>query len=433
MGNVRNVAVMCVVVLFVTSIAFAGEVDVLVQKLVNKNILTEKEGQDILSETKADVKKQLKEGKLDSLPAWAQNTKFSGDFRLRFETRRLEQAVSSDHYHNRARFRLRYGFESKVNSNMKVGARLATGTDGSPVSTNVNFDKSFSKKDIWLDLAYLEYQLIKEQDLKLTGGKMKNPFWDIGEGMIFDSGVNPEGVAVQFNRSFVMGRAVDTFINFGILPLATSSSKNISPVLYGVQGGLSTFIVEKKITTGVALYDFSDLKGSSYSTIFSTDAGVQFRDAGKESNTLSGGNFIYNYRVLDINTEIPILDLDIFGQTLGLTLKGEFIKNVAEEVKKDSGYVFGFDLGKAKEPGTWDFGYNYRKVLADATIDAINDSLHGSSAGGTNVKGHIVSLQYAPYKNTVLAFEYNIANYTSGLKKSGEQLEKWQLDCTVKF
>ncbi len=76
MGKVRNAAVMCIIVLFVTSIAFAGEVDILVQKLVNKNILTEKEGQDILSETKADVKKQLKEEKLNTLPAWAQNTKF---------------------------------------------------------------------------------------------------------------------------------------------------------------------------------------------------------------------------------------------------------------------------------------------------------------------------------------------------------------------
>lgn len=439
MGNVRNVVVLCVAFLFITSIAFAGEVDVLVQKLTEKGILSELEAQTILAETKEDVKKQLKEGKLDSVPAWVQNTKFSGDLRLRFETRRLEQIpATDDNYHNRTRFRFRYGFETKVNSNIKVGARIATGSDASPVSTNVTLDDAFEKKSIWLDLAYLEYKPTKKIDLKFIGGKMKNPFWDVGEGMIFDSSVNPEGGVVQFNRSFVMSRAVDTFLNLGAFPLATSSSKNISPVLYGLQGGLSTFILNRKITTAVACYDFSDIKGARYYDIFSTDgsAVTQFRDEGYETNTLSAasaGRFVYNYRVLDINAEVPILDLDILGKTMGLTLKGEFIKNVAEDAKKDSGYVFGFDLGEAKDPGTWGLGYNYRKILADATIDALNDSLRGSSQGGTNVKGHTFSLQYAPLKNTVLAFEYTNSNYTNEVKRSGEQLEKWQFDCTVKF
>ena len=52
--------------------AQAGEVDVLVQKLVEKNILTPADAQIILDETKIQVSKDLAQAKSLSVPEWTQ-------------------------------------------------------------------------------------------------------------------------------------------------------------------------------------------------------------------------------------------------------------------------------------------------------------------------------------------------------------------------
>ena len=80
--------------------AMAGEVDILVRKLVEKGILNKDEGDKILQETKqeaakekeqavkevkAEVAKEAKEGKFGIIPEWVRKTKFYGDFRLRYE------------------------------------------------------------------------------------------------------------------------------------------------------------------------------------------------------------------------------------------------------------------------------------------------------------------------------------------------------------
>ena len=71
--------------------SFAGELDILVQKLIEKNILSPLEGQIILDETRADVAKQNAQGTNDAIPTWIQNTKLKGDVRLRYQYERREK------------------------------------------------------------------------------------------------------------------------------------------------------------------------------------------------------------------------------------------------------------------------------------------------------------------------------------------------------
>ena len=65
------------------SVSYAGEVDILLQKLVEKGVLTAGEAQEIKTETQEQVKLEIAQGKNASLPQWLQTMKFKGDFRFR--------------------------------------------------------------------------------------------------------------------------------------------------------------------------------------------------------------------------------------------------------------------------------------------------------------------------------------------------------------
>ncbi len=411
MGNVRKTVVMCVAVLFVTSIAFAGEVDVLVQKLVNKGILTEQEGQEILAETKAEVKKQLAEGKLDSLPKWAQNTKFSGDLRLRYENQ--DRAVLNDK--NQLGLRFRYGFESKVNDKIKVGVRIATGSTQKQTSREQTFGDSFSTKSLWLDSAYLEYTPV--QDLKLIGGKMKNPFYLPYDAM-WDTDVTPEGGALQY-KTAVLDNKADVFANLAVLPL--DQDNNANPVIYGLQTGLSTNVFSRKLTAAATYYLFDDIKGATYANVNPYNS--------KLTNTITGGQFVYDYKILDTSIEYPIIDVKLFGQTMPISVLGVYIKNLADGVKKDEAWVAGLQLGKAKGPKSWELTYDYHRIAADAVLDFLNNG----SLNGTGVKGHKLGLKYLLLENTELALSYYKTERIIGKKVSGDTVELVQVDATVKF
>jgi polyhydroxyalkanoate synthesis regulator phasin len=72
-----------------TGAASASEVDVLVNKLVEKNILTQSDAKVILDEMKRDGEKKVnpeagKEG--FELPKWIKNTEVKGDVRVRYQS-----------------------------------------------------------------------------------------------------------------------------------------------------------------------------------------------------------------------------------------------------------------------------------------------------------------------------------------------------------
>ena len=160
------------------STAQAGEIDILVEKLVEKGILTHGEAQQILTETKEEVRKELAKGTSESVPSWVQRLKWKGDLRLRyqFEDKRHDSTTGR----HRQRLRGRLGLEAKVNDKVNVYAGLATsgfGTkhDGSedyrdPRSRNVTFDNTFETKMLDLDYMYAKYSPFSW--VSLFGGKI---------------------------------------------------------------------------------------------------------------------------------------------------------------------------------------------------------------------------------------------------------------------
>lgn len=156
-----------------------SDVDILLKKLVEKGVLSSADAGQIrqkITETKEARNTQLAK---DVVPDAVRHWKWGGDIRLRNESR---NRTGSGQDVNRQRIRFRYGFDTKVNDQLNVGARLATGTTTDPVSTNQTFDTSFNHKIIVLDRAFAEYspEVPGVERLTVTGGIIENPFWNVG-------------------------------------------------------------------------------------------------------------------------------------------------------------------------------------------------------------------------------------------------------------
>ena len=151
----------------------AGEMDMLVDKLVDKGVLTKKDGDLILSVQKSEKDKTNKEIiSTLGLPEFIKNTQFKGDFRLRYESSNRDNDKSDER--NRGRYRFRLGMLTKVNEQVNVGFGLASG-GSDPRSTNQTFGNSFETPDIRLDYAYASYKPFEW--LRLVGGQFENPLW----------------------------------------------------------------------------------------------------------------------------------------------------------------------------------------------------------------------------------------------------------------
>jgi len=409
------VASTMLVFFFAVNRAFAGEIDMLVDKLVEKGVLTHDEAQQILTETKEQIKAELEAGKSESVPKWIQNIKLKGDFRLRYESSSFS-GTSPDR--NRGRFRLRLGMDAKVFDELMAHLRFASGT-GEQVSTNQSFHGGFQNKDFDIDLAYVEYTpKFAKGNLTLLGGRMVNPFYSTD--LMWDGDVNLEGAAFQVKMP--LGDSSHTlFANGGaFFPNETSGISN-DPTFFGIQGGISGKLFDRGYKIAVAYYaphNFSEV------TVAALFPGKQFN-----TNTLNGGSYAYGFDIIDINAEYSPLDVTLFGKTLPVKVFGNFLMNVSSDVKdNDNGFQFGLKLGKAKNPGDWDLGYAFKAIQADATVAELADSdWHG---GGTNLRGHKYSLNYCLAKNTFFGLTYFNTWEESGSKSHTDTL---QVDMLFKF
>ena len=92
---------------------------------------------------------------------------------------------------NRARVRVRFGLEGKLNEDFIGGISIATGSLGDPTTTNETFANSFDRKTIGLDRGYITYNPVAHKWLSLTAGKFAYP-WQ-RTGLTMDVDINPEG------------------------------------------------------------------------------------------------------------------------------------------------------------------------------------------------------------------------------------------------
>lgn len=397
-----------------SSSVFAGEVDILVDKLVEKNILTKSEAKVMLDEMKKErEKEEAKKAAVDAvkdkvdIPDWVERTKIKGDVRVRYQTQKTDNDDSPSR--NRGRMRVRLGLETEINDKWTAGIGMGSGSDD-PRSNNQTFDDVFDSKGWNLDYAFASYSPIEK--MSITAGKMKNPFYTTKD-LMWDSDINPEGVAVELNRK--LSSNVKFFGTATYLFVEEYSSSKDDPSLLAFQPG-----IDWKISDSVSLkfagtyYLFNNVKGSDLSV---HSAGTNSRD--------ESGNWIYDYNSLALDAEVGISLENIVPY---IAFFGQYVASDADT--DDTGWLAGIKFGdkKVKGLGDWQFKYNYRNLEKDAWLDFWPDSdFYG---GETGVKGSEVEFILGLSKNVTFGLDYYNAK---PIDNSDDKENLLQVDLVVKF
>lgn len=121
---------------------------------------------------------------------------------------------------DRTRFRLRarLGLKAQIDDWISIDARLATGADESPISTNQTLGAGGTGKyQIWLDRASIK--LTPMEDLTINMGRFSNPFWV--SDLVYDNDMNFDGVAVSATSQ--LAQNVRLFGTAGAFPVFNTS------------------------------------------------------------------------------------------------------------------------------------------------------------------------------------------------------------------
>ena len=124
---------------------------------------------------------------------------------------------------NRARIRVRFGFEGKLNDDFTAGVALATGSLGDPTTTNETFTNNFDRKTIGLDKGYITYNPVAHKWLSLTGGKFAYQ-WQRTQ-VTGDPDTNPEGFSERFSK------------DFSSIPIVKNLNLNLMQLFYNEASG----------------------------------------------------------------------------------------------------------------------------------------------------------------------------------------------------
>ncbi len=392
------------------------------QKIEKLEADQQKQTQNI-SET---VNKAVEEKKAGALPdslKWAEKIKLSGDFRYRHESIDSQSNGADQPGTNRHRIRARIGMDVKINDDLDLGFRLASGV-GDPASTNQTLENSFSGKGIWLDQAYFNWHPKDIERLNIFGGKMPRPFYRAGDNqLVWDDDTNPEGLAAKYVIPF--SKTDNLYINGGGLWLISDSGTAGGAGLFGIQSYLKHDFENKDyVLGGLSLYSFGNLKGKEGLYKSSGKGNSTFGNtmSGTKDSSTDPYKYTMNYNVLEGFAE--------YGFKIGdypASVYGDYVKNTAATNSKDTGWMLGMTFNKAKDAGSWELGYNYREVKKDATVGVLTDS--DAFGGGTDGKGHTFVGKYQFAKNVQGVITYFLTQRGA----ANDDYRRLMADIVVKF
>jgi hypothetical protein len=320
-----------------------------------------------------------------------ENVKWSGDLRYRHE---MVDQEGSDDYH-RHRIRARITMDARVNEWVDMTVRLASGSSD-PVSTNQTLgDKNqgeFSSMGVWLDQAFMTIRPAVVKGSKIVAGKVKNPFYCAGGNqLIWDSDLNPDGGAVSYTRE--LGEKTSLNLVGGGFWVeerhGDATFRDVDVSLWGAQGYIEHAIGNPTtLVAGISYYDYGNIQGATEITAFGNSA-------------TGGGALINDYDLLEVFAGLT----DKIGD-MPVSVFGSFVQNMGtvSGYNQDTGYILGCTLNKAKKPGSWQVGYDYRDLENDAVVGQFSDS--DFIGGGTGGQGHRFTGAYQIAQNMQAAVTY---------------------------
>ena len=301
---------------------------------------------------------------------------------------------------------------------MNTGIRIATGGGDDARSTNQDLDNYFDKKQLWLDQAYIDYHPTAVKDLHLIGGKMPQPWVSTGD-VIWDSDINPEGVAATYKHN-LGNSGVEMFGSAGYYTLKDNvdgEGVQFRHDLSMYAGQLGTRFAPTdslKVTLGGSVYGYKNDDDSKCPT-----TGTKTTPCALAVN----GNSTSEFRLYEGFGQVDIANLP-----LPLSLYGQYVHNAATDSDQDDAWLVGF---KSKLDA-FSLDYNYRDVQRNAVVGAFTDSDFAN--GTTGSRGHKVKLGYEIDKNFGVGVTYYLtkADYATTTQKDANT-NTLQLDVEAKF
>ena len=388
-----------------------SEIKAQLLSLLQRVELLEAENQQLRSNVEENTVKvaTASQASASSMKSWTDTLKIKGDFRYRYENIDAERSNSRE----RNRVRARVAAVATPTDNLEVGIGISSGGDD-PVSTNQTLGGGASTKDVRLDLAYFKWQA--KPGLTLIGGKMKNVWHRTGgNGLLWDGDYRPEGLALTYESDHL-------FVNSSLNFLESDSSRDNTRISYGLQAGYNGQIGDNKIRVGASYFDI----GAEGRQVFFGDVDEFFGNTFVCPDLTDLSSCVYNhdYQEVELFAEMTanIGEMPVF-------MFANYVQNQdADDL--DTGWATGFKLGKASGVNTWELGYTYQNLEANAVFALLVDSNFGG--GGTDAKGHIVQGSYAVNKKWKLTLTYfaNERNVDIGRE---EDYDRIILDTAFKF
>jgi hypothetical protein len=425
--------------------AQAQSVDSLLDKLVDKGVLTVDEAKDLREETDKDFTRaySIKSG----MPEWVTSFKINGDFRGRYESFMFdEETAATPNDRNRFRYRMRLGFTAMMKDNFEVGFRLGSGDldDGissgglDPISNNQSLQNNGSKKGVFVDLAYGRWSPLNTADWSgvFTVGKMENPFL-FPSTLMFDRDYTPEGATAEFTRRINQDQTLK--LNVAVYVADELAGDSNDPYMVGAQlrwdANWNT-----KLSSSMGVSGFSIANANLLTTV-----AVPNQGRGNTRNAAGVLQNDYNPIQADLALTYKLDKAPFYNAQFPITVFGEFLNNPAAS-EENNGYAVGIVFGKSGKKKLWDVSYQYRVLEADAWYEEVVESDFGGnyvtapvggssgSRNGTNVRGHILRAQYSPFDHVTLGITYwltELINENPAGSDSGQG--RLQIDAVLKF
>lgn len=354
--------------------------------------------------------------------AWAGRVALKGDVRYRHEQIRDDSLDSSgaqstaDRYRDRVRARIRADIEAT--ETIELGIGFATSEGGDPRSANQTLDGVFSRKSLYLDLAYMDWQFANWG--ALTAGKMKQPFFKPGQSLFWDKDINPEGIALGFERGIYFGTAYNYWIDEVSGPQSELTSDTM---LHGVQVGVRLPVRDASLALAAHYYDLSSGEGRA-----------PFHNGRPNGNTtiepIPGMPVLANdYQVINLGAELNAR----LGE-LPFQVWADIAQN-QDASDLDTAWAAGVLFGEADSARSWELGAAYQVVEKDALFAQLIDATFG--AGNSDNEGFVLRAAYAPVRNWLLNATYFMNERNTDVANSagqrGVEYDRLQLDMSVKF
>lgn len=413
-----GIAALCVAAFVQTTPVHAQAQDsALLDALVKKGVLSDKEAQDIEAQ---DLKEyNTTAASKISLSSSIKTITFYGDLRLRYEMRdgttpagftgsggaHLQTGDSEDD--NRWRYRLRFGLKGTLYDNFFFGIRAATNPNYDR-SGNVTFGHSdaagpFGKDQslLALDQVYLGWHATS--DFTFTGGQMPNPFYTTN--LVWDDNLNPAGAAEQYDHTF--GDGLEIFATAGQFVYQAAAGNGFTNGLSGNSSFDNTFMYGEQVGFK---YNFDK-------DTFFKGAATMYTYSGTVGNSNTGGTVAGLYSTTPLALAAPNNSPSFFnGPFVGAaSAPTTNVSGINDLAVLETPFEFDFKIGPGAHTITsgdpknmttettgWsvpmrifgDFAYNFE---ADARADQARAAINALGATGKSNEG--VTAATAPFTN----------------------------------